>query len=145
FSCAAALQGPYNVERGRVYYEYLKHYYGPEITNTHLLAIVQGVGHDPSAIFNSEAGIQHVFAPDPSRCPPRAVMSLTRQSGESPLEVGMDGSGSSTPDGTQIIGYKWDFGDGTTAVGSAAEHTYYAPGIFVATLTVTNDAGCSSV
>ena len=41
--------------------------------------------------------------------------------------------------GTQI---RWDFGDGTTAVGEGTvEHTYRKPGKYVAKITVTNDAG----
>jgi hypothetical protein len=40
--------------------------------------------------------------------------------------------------------YAWDFGDGGSASGPSAAHTYVDPGRFLATLTVTNDAGLSS-
>jgi probable HAF family extracellular repeat protein len=34
------------------------------------------------------------------------------------------GTGSSDPDGDEIVNYRWDFGDGTTAVGPVVSHTY---------------------
>lgn len=56
--------------------------------------------------------------------------------------VEFDGSGSSDPDGT-IVDYQWDFGDGGTASGETAAHTYAAPGVYTVTLTVTDDSGAS--
>ncbi|MGB0514955.1 MAG: PKD domain-containing protein, partial [Wenzhouxiangellaceae bacterium] len=58
------------------------------------------------------------------------------------LSCSFDGSGSSDSDGT-ITSYAWDFGDGTTASGVTASHTYAAEGSFNVTLTVTDDAGAS--
>lgn len=43
-------------------------------------------------------------------------------------------------DGT-ITEYYWDFGDGTSAFGPTAEHTYILPGTYRATLVVTDNAG----
>jgi probable HAF family extracellular repeat protein len=34
------------------------------------------------------------------------------------------GTGSTDPDGDEIVNYRWDFGDGTTAVGPVVSHTY---------------------
>jgi len=50
-----------------------------------------------------------------------------------------DGSESFDHEGT-IVSYTWDFGDGTTATGITTTHTYDAPGIYLATLTVTDNA-----
>jgi len=51
-----------------------------------------------------------------------------------------DGSGS-TPGGGQIVGYDWDFGDGSTASGATVSHTYAQAGSYTATLTVTDSRG----
>jgi len=40
--------------------------------------------------------------------------------------------------------YSWNFGDGATASGLSASHTYAAPGSYMVALTVTNDAGQSA-
>jgi PKD repeat protein len=45
-----------------------------------------------------------------------------------------------------VASYDWDFGDGATSTtsGPTTSHTYAAPGNYTATLTVTDDAGCST-
>jgi len=48
----------------------------------------------------------------------------------------------STDDGT-IVRYDWAFGDGKTATGRTAWHTYYLAGTYQVTLTVTDDRGQS--
>lgn len=54
--------------------------------------------------------------------------------------VSFDGTTSSDPDGT-VSGWRWDFGDGTTASGSAVQHTYAGEGAYTVTLRVTDDGG----
>jgi PKD repeat protein len=44
----------------------------------------------------------------------------------------------------KIVGYAWDFGDGTTAAGETAIHAYTRTGRFVIRLTVTDEAGGTS-
>jgi serine protease len=58
------------------------------------------------------------------------------------LACSFDGRGSTDPDGT-IVGYSWDFGDGATATGSTADHTYGTDGSYTVTLTVTDDDGAT--
>ncbi len=48
------------------------------------------------------------------------------------------GSGKST---CRTVGFDWDFGDGTGAPGKVVAHVYTAPGVFTATLTVTDTEG----
>lgn len=59
--------------------------------------------------------------------------------------VSFDASGSSDSDGT-VARYDWDFGDGTKLDdgGPASSHTYATAGSYDVTLTVTDDAGCST-
>jgi gliding motility-associated-like protein len=53
---------------------------------------------------------------------------------------------SSTPAGTSISTWKWDFGDG---VGTSSQqnpvYAYKLPGSYTVTLTITNDKGCSKL
>ena len=59
------------------------------------------------------------------------------------LKVSADASASADADGS-IASYTWDFGDGSTADGVTAEHTYAQAGDYTVTLTVTDDQGATS-
>lgn len=48
---------------------------------------------------------------------------------------------SSTDSDGEIVGWAWNYGDGTTGSGATASRTYAAPGTYPVTLTVTDDAG----
>jgi hypothetical protein len=77
------------------------------------------------------------------RLPEAAFM--VRELGENRFEF--DPSVSSTPQGTVITGYHWDFGDGqmtATETPAAVSHTYSTAGRHLAALTVTNDVGLQS-
>ncbi|MFP4393953.1 MAG: Ig-like domain-containing protein [Anaerolineales bacterium] len=50
----------------------------------------------------------------------------------------------STTNGGPIIAYAWDFGDGATATGATANHSYDTDGVFDITLTVTDTCGFSN-
>ncbi len=70
---------------------------------------------------------------------PVATMLLSPDRGPVPLAVTCDASASS--DDGSIAAYAWDFGDGTTGVGSVVNHTFAAEGAYVVTVTVTDDLG----
>jgi PKD repeat protein len=53
------------------------------------------------------------------------------------------GSGSWDEDG-EIASYAWEFGDGNTAEGEKAWHTYYDVGVYTVSLTVTDDRGATA-
>lgn len=68
---------------------------------------------------------------------PTAALAASTTSGTAPITVSFDGGDSSDPDG-DTLSYLWDFGDGTTAAGPTATHTYETPGTHTAVLTVTD-------
>ena len=63
--------------------------------------------------------------------------------GKAPLTVRFDGRGSFDPDGS-IVAHAWSFSDGQTATGPTPAVTFATPGEYTATLTVTDNNGCSA-
>lgn len=57
--------------------------------------------------------------------------------------VAFSGGLSSDPDG-DVVKHVWSFGDGSSALGVLVTHTYAAPGTYVASLTVTDNAGATA-
>lgn len=74
--------------------------------------------------------------------PPSADIDANPTSGEAPLEVSFDASGSSDPDG-KIESYYWDLGDGSTSGQESGTYTYSDQGEYTVTLTVTDDGGAT--
>jgi len=72
---------------------------------------------------------------------PVASFTASPTSGPAPLTVSFNAAGSSAPVG--IASYAWTFGDGATASGVTASHTY-AGGTFTARLTITDLNGATS-
>ncbi len=60
------------------------------------------------------------------------------------VPVPFDGSASSDPDGSPIVSYLWEFGDGATAHVPAPDHAYLQAGGYLASLTVTDGALAAS-
>ncbi len=62
------------------------------------------------------------------------------------LATAFDGSASSASPGQTVARYDWSFGDGTgaTNAGPSPVHVYASPGEYAVTLTVTDNAGCST-
>ncbi len=76
----------------------------------------------------------------PVNTDPVANISATPVSGEVPLVVTFDASGSTDADGDTLT-YSWDFGDTNTATGVTTENTYTAIGEYEVTLTVNDGNG----
>ncbi len=76
---------------------------------------------------------------------PLASFSITPQTRIEGRRITFHGASSRDPDGS-IATYAWEFGDGKHAKGSGASvtHTYARPGTYTATLTVTDNEGCST-
>jgi PKD repeat protein len=72
--------------------------------------------------------------------PPRALIDADPRSGRAPLPVHFSGTRSYDEDGS-INSYQWDFGDGGSASGMTADHTYTRSGDYRARLTVTDNQG----
>ncbi len=85
----------------------------------------------------------YVIAGGTANLPPTAMASATPTSGTAPLPVIFSSAGSSDADGS-ITGYAWNFGDGASATGAGASHTYPAVGVYTAMLTVTDNLGATT-
>lgn len=76
-----------------------------------------------------------------------ASFTMSRDSGEIPLEVQFDGTSSYDPDG-EIVSYEWDLdGDGQfdDSAEAKAEYTYTQEGTFEVSLRVTDNNGATDV
>jgi len=71
---------------------------------------------------------------------PVASISADVEAGAAPLAVTFSGAASTDPDGS-ISTYTWDFGDGASGSGEQVTHTFEPAGLYVVTLTVTDDRG----
>lgn len=78
-----------------------------------------------------------VTAPADTNHPPQATFTANPQSGEAPLGVAFDASGSSDTDGDALT-FQWVFGDGTSGSGATASHVYATAGSYEAILTVSD-------
>jgi cytochrome c len=74
--------------------------------------------------------------------PPKAVLSAKDSVGATPLNVHFDGSKSFDFDEDDVLGYTWNFGDGSPeSKETNPDHTYAKNGIYQVTLTVTDPSG----
>ena len=60
-TAASMLQGKNRLHRGRIYFAYLEHVYGPDIKKTQRFVIVRGVGHSGRSLMTSDAGLDFIF------------------------------------------------------------------------------------
>ncbi|MCB1219202.1 MAG: PKD domain-containing protein [Planctomycetales bacterium] len=78
---------------------------------------------------------------------PNVVLTASPLSGEAPLVVDFDASGSTDPDGHDLTKFEWDYnGDGTwdeTTTDPFVTHTYYSAGTVSAMVRVTDQYGAS--
>ncbi len=96
---------------------------------------------------NCEAGSQSDYTQSIATQPdqgPLAALSATAAPAGSPTLF--DASGSSAAPGGEVVRWDWNFGDGTALEngGPKPQHTYASPGAYTATVTVSDQDGCSS-
>jgi len=83
------------------------------------------------------AGCTSVMGPpDPS-----ARMTADRTQIDAGASVNFDARETSTPDGSMVVAYRWDFGDGVEieTVQGYTSHTYEFPGVYEVAVTAVND------
>jgi len=109
-------------------------------TSNHTYSVTLTVTDDGG----SQATANHVVSvtPPPPNSPPVASFTRTPSSGEAPLGVSFNASGSYDSDGS-ITSYVWDFGDGRSGTGVTASHTYSSSGTYTARLTVSDNHGAT--
>jgi hypothetical protein len=108
---------------------------------------------DPVLVVNGKAhlrvilGITYHFShtipltydPDQVNAPPVADIDAPRYVRRDKVAI-FDGTASYDPDGS-VVGWFWDFGDGRTADGATAEHSFLAGGVYEVKLTVVDQMG----
>lgn len=72
---------------------------------------------------------------------PKAEFVAPKRNGCTPAIIKFTDQ-STTPPGTRITEWKWDFGDGNSSTEQNPTHIYRTAGSFTVTLTITNDVGC---
>jgi len=77
-----------------------------------------------------------------ANAPPTASFTANPSAPEAGEQVSFDASASNDSDGS-IASYEWEFGDGATATGASAGHTYDTAGDYDVELTVTDDDGAT--
>jgi PKD repeat protein len=96
------------------------------------------------ATFTSGLGPLAATDDEPSRQPgagPVAAPAADVEAGAAPLRVCFDASRSHHPE-ERPLAFWWDFGDGRGATAEPRPcHEYVQPGLYAATLTVTDDRG----
>ena len=73
--------------------------------------------------------------------PPKAVLAVSPTRVAPNVPVHFNGRGSTAAAGRAVASYAWDFGDGSTAAGATASHSYVTEGAFAVMLRVTDDRG----
>lgn len=73
---------------------------------------------------------------------PVAVLDADPVSGDVGTTFAFDGARSSDSDGS-VVGYAWDFGDGTGGSGAEVSHQYGSAGAYTVRLTVTDNGGAT--
>ena len=97
---------------------------------------------DEEGLLDRDTVTVTVTAPEPDNVAPTAVATASPLTGEAPLTVSLDGTGSTDSDGT-IVSYQWTY-TGGEASGETATIELTAAGTYAIVLTVTDDDGATA-
>ena len=75
---------------------------------------------------------------------PISIFTFTSGTILTSASVNFNGTASYDPDG-MIVGYAWDFGDGSTGSGATPAHSYSIAGMYAVKLNVTDNSGSTAV
>jgi PKD repeat protein len=113
--------------------------------------LVGGGGTGLITVIDDSTPSEHTVRTNQACAPnqaPTARLAATPQAGFAPLQVELNGAGSSDPDASDgIVEYTFDFGDGSAPVTQSSpeiEHTYTEVGNYQATLSVKDSRGAAS-
>ncbi len=113
--------------------------------------LIGGGGTGLITVIDSSTPSEHTVRTNAACAPnqaPTAQLAASPQAGFAPLEVELNGAGSSDPDTADgVVEYTFDFGDGTAPVTQSSpeiEHMYTEVGNYHATLTVKDTRGAAS-
>ncbi len=91
----------------------------------------------------TDAASAPISVASPSNQPPVATFTVSPTGGPVGTTFTFNAAASYDPDGS-IVGYQWEFGDGTFGSGVTVQHAYSSSGTFTARLTVTDNGGASN-
>jgi chitodextrinase len=114
----------------------------PTTAGTYLLRAV--ATDNAGAATNSDPITVTVRAPvePPRNVPPQVSITASPATGDAPLAARFAATASDA-DG-QVVGYRWEFGDGQSSTETAPAHTYETAGTYTAQLTVTDNQGATA-
>ena len=98
-------------------------------------------GADSSSPVNSGKATKTIQLQDRL---PTAIFTFTSGTILTSVSVNFNGTTSFDPDGT-IVGYAWDYGDGSTGSGATPAHGYSIAGMYAVKLNVTDNSGSTAV
>ena len=144
--CESMAQGSNRFERSIIYYNYLRYFFGNDISGRHKLALVPEVGHSFSNIFSSECGKVAIFGA--GECEqfqnliyPNANFTSDNNSGTYPHSINfINTSVQGTHPIHQLV---WNIGNEIVYSNGSINYSFIYPGIFDISLIAIDQIGLS--
>lgn len=99
---------------------------------------VRAVNEAGASAYSNVVGVGVGFSTGEN---PTARIASSAAAGTAPLTVAFDGAASTGFAGQAITSWTWTFGDGTSATGAQASHTFTTPGTYLVVLAVSSGFG----